>query len=130
MGIWVLCPSKFWLKLFWWNLRIERNSSSGSKVMIIDQNLYICVIYNRVEELKWNEIPIKLGIISQKSFYFCSEGKWNEVITRFLSKVKVKVRVTLLLAVYRQSVRLGVKPLESHDQRLFFSTERLRSCFI
>jgi hypothetical protein len=30
-----------------------------------------------------------------------------------------KVRVTLRLAVYRQSVFLGVKPLEAHDQRLF-----------
>jgi hypothetical protein len=32
----------------------------------------------------------------------------------------VKVRVTLQLAVYRQSVRLGVKPLECHYQRFFF----------
>jgi hypothetical protein len=30
-----------------------------------------------------------------------------------------------LLAVYRQSVRLGVRPLETHDQ-IFFSTELLR----
>jgi hypothetical protein len=28
----------------------------------------------------------------------------------------VRVRVTLRLAVYRQSVRLGDKPLETHDQ--------------
>jgi hypothetical protein len=34
-------------------------------------------------------------------------------------KVKVKVKVTLRLAVYRQSVRLGVKPLETHDQIFF-----------
>jgi hypothetical protein len=33
---------------------------------------------------------------------------------------KVEVRVTLRLAVSRQSVRLGDKPLETHDQRLFF----------
>jgi hypothetical protein len=31
----------------------------------------------------------------------------------------IKVKVTLRLAVYRRSVRLGVKPLENHDQRLF-----------
>jgi hypothetical protein len=36
------------------------------------------------------------------------------------SQVKVKVKVTLRLAVYRQSVRLGVKPLETHDQIFFF----------
>jgi hypothetical protein len=35
----------------------------------------------------------------------------------------VKVRVTLRLAVYRQSVRLGLKPLEAHDQRIFLPTE-------
>jgi hypothetical protein len=38
--------------------------------------------------------------------------------------VRVRVRVTLRLAVYRQSVRLGDKPLETHD-KYFFSTEHL-----
>jgi hypothetical protein len=33
---------------------------------------------------------------------------------------RVGVRITLRLAVYRQSVRLGAKSLESHDQRPFF----------
>jgi hypothetical protein len=32
---------------------------------------------------------------------------------------EVKVKVTLRLAVYRQSIRLGVKPLETHDQTFF-----------
>jgi hypothetical protein len=32
----------------------------------------------------------------------------------------VKVKVTLRLAVYRQSVCLGVKPLETHDQKFLF----------
>jgi hypothetical protein len=35
--------------------------------------------------------------------------------------VKIKVGVTLRLAVYRQSVHLGVKPLETHDQRFLFN---------
>jgi hypothetical protein len=39
---------------------------------------------------------------------------------------QVKVNDTLQLAVYRQSVRLGIKPLEIHDQIFFFSTEPLR----
>jgi hypothetical protein len=42
-----------------------------------------------------------------------------------LTSVKVKVKVTLRLTVYRQSVRLGVKPLETHEE-IFFSTELLR----
>jgi hypothetical protein len=33
--------------------------------------------------------------------------------------IRIKVRVTLRLAVYRQSVRLGDKPLEAHDQHFF-----------
>jgi hypothetical protein len=35
-------------------------------------------------------------------------------------KVRFRVSVTLWLAVYRQSVRLGDKPLETHDQYFFF----------
>jgi hypothetical protein len=37
---------------------------------------------------------------------------------------QVNVNVTLRLAVYRQSIRLGVKLLETHDQRFF----QLNSC--
>jgi hypothetical protein len=35
-------------------------------------------------------------------------------------------RVTLRLAVYRQSVHLGDNPLETHDQNFYFPTEHLR----
>jgi hypothetical protein len=40
--------------------------------------------------------------------------------------VKLEVKVTLLLVVYRRSVRLGVKPLKTHEQRFLFPTEPLR----
>jgi hypothetical protein len=40
-------------------------------------------------------------------------------------KVKVKIRVMLRLAVHLQSVRLGVKPLETHHQTFLF---QLNSC--
>jgi hypothetical protein len=39
---------------------------------------------------------------------------------------EVKVKITLRLAVYRQILRLGVKPYENHDKIIFFSTETLR----
>jgi hypothetical protein len=39
--------------------------------------------------------------------------------------VRVKVKVTLRLEDFRQSVRLGDKPLETHNHRLF-SAELLR----
>jgi hypothetical protein len=35
------------------------------------------------------------------------------------SNILARVRVTLRLAVYRQSVHLGDKPLENHDQQFF-----------
>jgi hypothetical protein len=40
---------------------------------------------------------------------------------RVTAKVEAKVKVTLRLTLYRQSVGLGVKHLEAHDQRLFFN---------
>jgi hypothetical protein len=40
--------------------------------------------------------------------------------------VRVRVRVTLRLAVYRQSLRLGDKPLKAHDQNFYFPTKHLR----
>jgi hypothetical protein len=46
-------------------------------------------------------------------------------VSTFL-KAKVKVKVTIRLAVYRQSVGLRVKPLEAHEQRPFFSS--LNTC--
>jgi hypothetical protein len=38
------------------------------------------------------------------------------------SPVKINVRVTLRLAVYRLSIRLGVKPFEVHDHIFFFGS--------
>jgi hypothetical protein len=40
-------------------------------------------------------------------------------------RVRVRVRDTLRLAVYLHSVRLGDKPLETHDQHFF----QLNTCF-
>jgi hypothetical protein len=48
---------------------------------------------------------------------------WEELIVYF----PVGVRVTARLVSYGQSVRLSPKPLETHDQQSFFSTEHLRS---
>jgi hypothetical protein len=36
------------------------------------------------------------------------------------NKVKVEVKVTRRLEAYRQSVRLGAKPLRAHDQRFLY----------
>jgi hypothetical protein len=48
------------------------------------------------------------------------------ILAKLKVKVKVKVGVTLRLAVYRQSVCLGVKLLETNDQSFF---SQLNPCF-
>jgi hypothetical protein len=52
---------------------------------------------------------------------------YDDCLTTALFRVRgrVRVRVTLRLAVYRHSVRPGTKPLETHDQVFFF---RLNTC--
>jgi hypothetical protein len=41
--------------------------------------------------------------------------------------LKVGVRITLQLAIYLQSVRLGAKPLVAHELIFFFAIEPLPS---
>jgi hypothetical protein len=43
----------------------------------------------------------------------------DDSLTNERVRVSVRVRFTLLLAVYRQSVHLGVKHLETHEQNFF-----------
>jgi hypothetical protein len=49
---------------------------------------------------------------------------WKDNINNL--KTDSDSQFTLRLGVYHQSVRVGAKPLEAHDQR-YFSTEPLRS---
>jgi hypothetical protein len=63
------------------------------------------------------------GSIKGYSFASDSSPVFSDIHTE-LAIQKVKVKVTLRLAVYRQSVRLGVKPLENYDH-IFF---QLNSC--
>jgi hypothetical protein len=44
----------------------------------------------------------------------------NSQLTTKCVRVRIRVRVTLRLAVYRQSVRLGNKPLETHNIVILF----------
>jgi hypothetical protein len=58
------------------------------------------------------------GSTAYNGNFYINVGRKGCIAVKF-SKVKVKFRFTLRLAVYRQSVRLGVKPLETYDQRFF-----------
>jgi hypothetical protein len=68
--------------------------------------------------------------VAQGYFFVASydlQGYGGGIRTRLQEGLshKVKAKVTSRLAVYRQSLRLGAKPLET--QEFFFSTEPLRS---
>jgi hypothetical protein len=45
---------------------------------------------------------------------------------RLNSQLTYKVKVILPLAVYRQTICLGMKPHETHDQRFFYQLNPLR----
>jgi hypothetical protein len=62
-----------------------------------------------------------------KNLYLLRWGLRNFQPRVFKHLKIVKVKVTLRLAVYRKSVRLGAKPIEDHDQSFFGVTEPLRS---
>jgi hypothetical protein len=64
-----------------------------------------------VSALRWGEIPILLGVLKRANF-----NHWTTY---------AKVKVALRLAVYRQSFRLGAKPLEDYDQNYCL---QLNSC--
>jgi hypothetical protein len=52
--------------------------------------------------------PCRLATISRQLYYSLAADFWL-----------CRVRISLRLAVYRQSVRLGTKPLKAYDQRFF-----------
>jgi hypothetical protein len=56
---------------------------------------------------------VKLLLLSPVQSFLTSD------IVEICRGFKVKVKVTLRLTVYRQSVCLGAKPLEDHDQISF-----------
>jgi hypothetical protein len=49
-----------------------------------------------------------------------SSTELSQLLITKSNKVKVEVKVTLRLAVYRKSICLGVKPLETHDHNSIF----------
>jgi hypothetical protein len=57
--------------------------------------------------------PLSVQALQSRSHLFSQSKSY------FTTGFEVKVRLTLWLAVYRQSVHLGVKPLHTHGQRFF-----------
>jgi hypothetical protein len=70
-----------------------------------------------------------LSLLGNRIYYSKGEGPGLSVEALCLNTAAdlpdgdsiVRVRVSLRLAVYRQSVHLGDKPLETHDKQYLFS---------
>jgi hypothetical protein len=58
--------------------------------------------------------------VTVKQLRFCRYGA-PSLMRRRVVRCFVRVRVVLRLAVYRQLFHLGAKPLETHEQCLFFN---------
>jgi hypothetical protein len=66
-------------------------------------------------------------LVTDTNNILCFRPYWMANVLQVTKlKVEVGIKVTLRPAVYHQSVRLGAKPLEVHDQR-FFVTKLLQS---
>jgi hypothetical protein len=93
-------------------------------------------IYQMTRDLKESPCPVSGSMCSNVSSLH-EEHKMNppwrchmSYIYMYLLKKCLKnsynldrVRVTLRLAVYLQSIRLGDKPFETHDEQFYFPTE-------
>jgi hypothetical protein len=80
-------------------------------------------------QVPWDSLPYLLSQICDFHFVapYDSHSHGGGIRTRLhTGHWLTKVKVTLRLEVYLQSVCLGIKPLETHDQNCFSPTERLR----
>jgi hypothetical protein len=75
---------------------------------------------NRKHVFSTGSVP---RLYNESLFVALSYYRTHHFLKAFLSQHsqhdRVRVRVTLWLVVYRQSVRLGAKPLYTHDQHFF-----------
>jgi hypothetical protein len=128
--------------IYWYFFRITTNYNSSQSMTVYD-SLHSLLDCERVLFCcDWLDSSLRIGHF----FSFCCQvvntpqlntQLLNSLTTESLKSLlnywlsndgslttesfKVKVKVTLRLAVYHQSICLGVKPLESHYRRFVFS---------
>jgi hypothetical protein len=66
-----------------------------------------------------------LGLLNLCSLVVARQRVLTLFSSAHVAVYKVRVGVTLRPGIYRESVRLGAKPLETHDQRVFFPPPNL-----
>jgi hypothetical protein len=95
-----------------------KSSVFTSPYLVTDPNNVLCLRHYRLATvLKLANSNVDSQLMTATPFF---RPSW--LLLAFVKvKVKVKVKGTLRLAVYSQSVRLGFKPLETHDQTFFFN---------
>jgi hypothetical protein len=93
----------------------------------------VSVIYKCCEPLPAHSFSA-LSLVELATIFYCLRFETSLFVASYYSQgdgggirprlhtgeVDVEVEVTLRLSVYRQSICLGVEPLETHDQNLFF----------
>jgi hypothetical protein len=76
-------------------------------------------IFSLLTIVTLNRMTAKLLLALASTVICVSESHGTQDSTKLRVRGRIRVRVTILLAVYRQSVRLGAKHLEVHGQRHF-----------
>jgi hypothetical protein len=79
----------------------------------ISQEIHILWLWNSKVDQKEH------WLIRTKDYFWNLRLSKRLLWRKIIKGHKNRVRVTLLLEVCRQSVRISVKPLETHDQRVF-----------
>jgi hypothetical protein len=83
------------------------------------------VIMLSVQEIAFTTMNLSWHMIKSLIWSLDAVSHSDFVISTYEDVITVTVTVTLQLAVYCQSIRLGNKPLETHKQSFYFAAEHL-----
>jgi hypothetical protein len=85
--------------------------------VVTTNNYYTIADLHNLQALHINFLSLLLPVVTTLAIAIAHTNNYNTSN----SLTPLSPNVTLRLAVYSQSVRLGVKPLETHDQTFFFN---------
>jgi hypothetical protein len=107
-------------RAYFTNLTLQRQPSHFNGHMLHWSQVQASYILTFTLGQFWTWFPIWTIEALTRSISFFAKGLSAINFSYFIE------RVTLRLVVYRQLVHLGVKPLETHDQRHFFQLNPFR----
>jgi hypothetical protein len=107
---------KAFIRLKAWDLALPRNYKINFNVLkILLQNLKICpsAVFKTVPPETLFSATANVPLPPSSPIVF---GLTYQLLSSQLTPLRLRVRITLRPVDYRQSVCLGTKPLEAHDQ--------------